>query len=340
MRNKWLVFALVFGLLLSGCGQSGGSDQTAAKKSGNGPAGKLVLYTSQPDSDIATLIKAYNRKNPDVQVEVFRSGTEEVISKIQAEKQAGSTKADVLLVADAVTFEGLKSQGILAAYQSPETEKIPAQFVDPDHMYTGTKVIATVIAVHNSITSKPDSWKDLLNPAIKGQTVMPSPFYSGTAAYNLGVLTRLGDFGWDYYKALKTNMVTVVKGNGGAANMVSSGEKKFGLIVDANIAQAKAKGAPLDLIYPKEGVPVITEPIGVLKDAQNPEAAKSFVDFILSEEGQKVTREIGYTPIRAGMPAPEGLKTYDQIKVLDYDVKALFTAREADKKAFSEIFQQ
>ena len=84
--------------------------------------GTLDFYTSQPDADAAKLVEGFNRNIPDVEIEIFRSGTEEVISKIQAEKLAGDVQADVLLVADAVTFESMKEEDMLVEYQSEEAE--------------------------------------------------------------------------------------------------------------------------------------------------------------------------------------------------------------------------
>ena len=63
----------------------------------------------------------------------IRSGTEEVVSKVLAEKEAGDVLADVLLVADNVTFETLKEQDLLSAYESPELEGIPEIYIDKDH---------------------------------------------------------------------------------------------------------------------------------------------------------------------------------------------------------------
>ena len=75
--------------------------------------GKLSLYTSQPDRDAAQTVEAFKKRHPGVEVEIFRSGTTEVMNKLQAEFAAGDPRADVLFIADAVSMEKLKADGRL-----------------------------------------------------------------------------------------------------------------------------------------------------------------------------------------------------------------------------------
>jgi iron(III) transport system substrate-binding protein len=332
---------LLLGLVsfaLAGCGSE---ESNTTSESTAGIEGELSFYTSQPDEDAQKLVDAFTAKYPDVNVQTYRSGTEEVISKIKAEQKAGDIQADVLLVADSVTFEDLKEDDLLLEYKSEELSEIPSNLVDPDGMYAGTKVMATALVANTAnVKEMPDSWDVLTDESSKGESIMPSPFYSGAAAYNLGVFTRNDTFGWDYFKSLKENEMTVTKGNGAVLQAVANGEKSYGMVVDFIVARAKAEGSPVELIYPKEGVPVITEPIGIMKDAENEAAAKAFVDFVLSEEGQELAAEIGYSPIRKGVEAPEGLQTIDEMNVMDADISELYQAREEDKKEFETIFGQ
>lgn len=308
--------------------------------SSNNIEGDMVLYTSQPDADAQALVDAFTKKYPEANVEIFRSGTEEVISKLLAEKQAGSIMADVLLVADSVTFENLKSQDMLMKYESPELKDIPSQFADKEGMYTGTKVITTGIVINtNLVKEEPNSWEVLTQECSKGQANMPSPLYSGAAAYNLGVITRTEGLGWGFYEDLKNNGMIVGKGNGGVVAAVSSGEKKYGMVIDFIVARSEREGSPVHFIYPKEGVPAITEPIGILKNTKNPAVAKAFVDFILSEEGQKLASDLGYTPVRKGIDVPKGLKAIDKVNVLNADSKELLETRNSDKAKFEELFK-
>ncbi|HZG87205.1 ABC transporter substrate-binding protein [Paenibacillus sp.] len=301
--------------------------------------GTLSFYTSQPDADAEQLVQAFKEKYPDVEVSIFRSGTEEVLSKLQAEKMAGSVQADVLLVADSVSFEILKEQDMLLSYESKEHANIPAEYVDADRTYTGTKVIATAMAVNtNMVQQIPDSWQALLSEEAKDQAIMPSPLYSGAAAYNVGVFSRTEGMGWEFFEGLKANNMVVTKGNGAVLKAVAGGEKAYAMVVDFLVARAEQDGSPVKLVYPNEGVPAITEPVGILKDAKNVPAAKAFVDFILSEEGQKMQAGLGYTPIRPGVEAPAGLKSIDEMKVISYDIAELFQSREQDKEKFVSIF--
>ena len=320
---------------LAGCGGSG--EQSSAAK--DDLKGEVVLYTSQPEKDAQKLIEAFNKEHPDVKVSVFRSGTEEVISKVMAEQSAGDIKADVLLVADNVTFESLKNKDMLEAYESSELSGIPSQFIDKDHMYTGTKVITTGIMVNtDKAKEQPAAFADLTKPAMKDEVSMPSPLYSGAAAYNLSLLTRTNGLGWDWYNALKANGVKVDKGNGSVQKAVVSGEKAYGIVADFMANRSRKDGAPVTFIYPSEGSPAVTEPIGLVKNAKHKKAAQAFIDFVLSKKGQELAASIGYTPIKEGVAAPEGLKSITDIHVLSGDVTTLFTNREADKKQFSSIF--
>lgn len=189
--NRFVYAVLASSVLsLAACG-GGGSSATTQDHSSKSPSnsadatesevsGKIQFYTSQPDSDAAELVKEFNKVYPDVEVDVFRSGTEEVMSKIAAEHKAGDIQADVLLAADAVTFETLKEDGLLLSYESHESKNIPKEFVDQDHMYTGTKVMATVLAVNtNEVDQMPASWNVLTEKDAKGKALMPSRFIPG-----------------------------------------------------------------------------------------------------------------------------------------------------------------
>ncbi|UOQ48771.1 ABC transporter substrate-binding protein [Gracilibacillus caseinilyticus] len=327
-----LISILTIFTLLAGCGQTQEGNASSV-------SGELNFYTSQPDADAEKLISAFNEQYTDVNVTVYRSGTEEVISKVQAEKQAGEVQADVLLVADAVTFESLKKQDMLLEYKSSEAEQIPDSFVDSDGMYTGTKVMSTALVVNKEkVSEMPTSWKVLTDEGSSGQVVMPSPLYSGAAAYNLGVLTRHDDFDWEFYENIQANEPMITQGNGDVLKAVANGEKSYGMVVDFIVARAEADGSPVKLVYPDEGVPVITEPIGIMNNTDNQPAAKAFVDFVLSQEGQELAAEIGYTPIREDVSAPEGLKTIEEMNVLDADINELYQNRELDKEQFNQLF--
>ncbi|AJS57276.1 ABC transporter substrate-binding protein [Paenibacillus sp. IHBB 10380] len=346
MLKKSSVFAMMASILIfTGCSsQTQTSTNTeTAEGSSNTPStsisGQLSFYTSQPEEDATKLVQAFNVKYPDINVETFRSGTEEVTAKIQAEKQAGQVQADVLLLADSVTFEHLKSQSLLMSYKSPERDQIAADLMDPEGMYTGTKIIATILATNtDKVSSLPTSWQILTSEEAKDAAIMPSPLYSGAAAYNIGVFSRADSFGWEFIEKLKTNNMAVIKGNGAVLKAVASGEKNYGIVVDYMVAREKVKGSPIALSYPKEGVPIITEPIGIINNTDSTEAAKAFVDFVLSEDGQKIAAEIGYTPIRKGVAPPEGLKGISDLTLLSGDIATLTSEREADKKHFTELF--
>ncbi|WP_246020365.1 ABC transporter substrate-binding protein [Lysinibacillus telephonicus] len=341
-KKIWMVpTSAVLALSLAACGSTETSEQTETDTTSptSEIEGTVSFYTSQPETDATALVEEFNKLYPDVKVNTFRSGTEEVVGKILAENEAKDVQADVLLVADEVTFENLKSQDLLEAYESPELKNIPEQYVDEDKMYVGTKIMATVLAYNTDLVEEaPTSWADLTDAKTKDLTIMPSPLYSGAAAYNLGIFTRTDGLGWDFYENLKSNGVTVGQGNGTALQGIQSGDQAYAIIVDYLVTNAKKDGSPIELVYPQEGVPVITEPIALMKDAEDPEAAQAFIDFVLSKEGQELAASLGYAPIRTDVEAPNGLKSVSELNVLSADVSELFTNRETDKEQFKTMF--
>jgi iron(III) transport system substrate-binding protein len=320
----WLVAALA-GALVAG--------SPAAQ-----PAGKLMLYTSQPDRDAQRTVAAFRQKNPGVDVEIFRSGTTEVMSKLMAEIAAGQPRADVLLIADALSMERLKAAGQLQAYPEADVSEFPPDAYDKDKTYFGTKLITTGIIVNRQAPSRPRSWADLLKPDAKGQVVLPSPLYSGAAAIHMAALRGDPALGPDYYEKLAKNGAVALRGNGAVLNAVAGGQKMYGIIVEFMAMNAKAKGSPVDFVFPVEGVSIVTEPTAILRGAGNPAAARAFVDFVLSKEGQRVAATQGYFPARRDVKPPAGFPDAATLKVLPVDIAELLKQDALNKKRFAELF--
>lgn len=302
--------------------------------------GKLVLYTSQPNTDAQQTADAFMAKNPGVVVEWVRDGTPKILAKLRAEIEAGQPQPDVLLIADVVTMEGLKAEGRLMAYPEANVSAIDASLVDKDKTYFSTKLITTGIVYNARAPFVPQSWADLNKPEAKNLVVLPSPLTSGAAMIHTVTLTGNLAEGWDFYGALAKNGAQASGGNGDVLKAVSGGDKMYGMIVDYMPIREKAKGAPVEFVFPKEGVSAVTEPAAILSTAHNPEAAKAFIDFLLSEEGQKLAVSQGYIPARADAGMPAGYPDRSTIKVLGYDPAAALANDAANKEKFGQVMGQ
>jgi len=310
----------------------------AGSATAQAPTGKLTLYTSQPERDAAQTVAAFKRVYPGVDVDVFRSGTTEVMGKLAAEFSAGAPKADVLLLADAATMEALKKDGRLQAYPQAKVDGLDAGTYDADRTYFGYKLITTGIAVNTAAKTRPASWADLAKPEYKGQIAMPSPLYSGAAAIMLGTMTSRPDLGWTYFEKLKAADAVAVRGNGAVVTAVANGEKAYGVLVDFMAFNAKAKGSPIDFVFPAEGLPAVTEPVAILKTTQNPAAARAFVDFILSDEGQRLAVAMGYIPAKTGVGMPAWYPPGVKINLMPTDIPKVVQTNTANLKRFSDLF--
>jgi len=298
----------------------------------------LVLYTSQPYSDAQQTVDAFEQAHPDIDVEWVRDGTTRLITRLRSELSAGLVKPDVLLIADTVTMESLKQEGYLQSYMSPERENYDPSLYDDQGHYYSTKLITTGIVYNTNVNFQPTSWADLIRPELSGQVTMPSPLYSGAALVHMATVMENPGLGWSYIEQLKANGAEAQGGNGGVFNAVANGTKPYGIVVDFLPIREAAKGSPVQFVFPEEGVSAVTEPVAIMKDATNPAAAQTFVDFLLSVEGQQLVQSQGYLPASDRVAPPEGFPARDAIRLMPLDASTALEEAEANKARFSELY--
>ncbi|KAA2215022.1 ABC transporter substrate-binding protein [Teichococcus oryzae] len=304
------------------------------------PTGRLVLYTSQLEPDAARTVELFRQKHPKVQVEWIRGGTNQIMPRLRAEIAAGAPRADLLLLADSLTFEGLKKEGLLRPSPEVQTGNTPATVHDPDRTYFGTKLLTTGIVVNTRAPFTPKGWADLLRPEARNMTAMPSPSVSGAAAIHVQAVAQATGLGWNYWEKLAGAGLQPRGGNGAVMQAVAGGERAFGIVVDYMPIREAAKGAPVKFIFPEEGASAITEPVAILKSSQNPEAAAAFVTFLLSREGQQLAATQGFLPADPEVAPPAGFPDPKTIKLLPFDAARAAAEGEQDLRRFNQLVSQ
>lgn len=272
--------------------------------------GTALIYTSVPQDVIDVLQAAYERDNPGYQLEVFRGGTAAVLTRIAAERQAGAIAADLVWVADPSEIIALKEEGLLLTHVSEETQALPAEFRDPDDQYFAGRVLGMVIAYNTLMVAegeRPEAWRDLLDPRFRDVTGFPTPENSGAAMVTVGALLQSPDFGEDFIRELGENGMRQLQNNGAAAQMTASGELHAAVGLDFQIRALREEGSPIDYVYPADGGVFIPSPIAIFDTSQNQDAARHFVDYILSARGQEIlVTEANFIPARPDVEGPEG----------------------------------
>lgn len=326
-----IAIALLVAMITPACGTT--------KKPGEGASGKITLYTSVPQPIADKIQSDFQSKFPNITLDIFRSGTSEVVTKIMTEKTGGEIIADLVWVAEPSTYEDFKGQDLLLKYTPPEAASLPAEMKDKDGYYYAGRLINMVIAYNPGVKSVPKKWTDLLDPAYKGKIGFPSPLNSGSAEGAVKALADAQGFGWKYFTDLKANGAVQVQNNSTLRDKIASGEYQVGVLLDYMVREVKPKGAPIEMVWPEEGAIFIPSPIAILKSTKNAEAAKAFLDFVLSKQGQETMVQLGYfIPVRADVNPPDGALALDKIKRFPIDWTAVARDRQNTKDKWTEIF--
>jgi iron(III) transport system substrate-binding protein len=303
---------------------------------------KLFVYTSMKESLIGDLKTAFAKKHPEIKFDYQSAGAGKLMAKIAAERESGKILADVLWTSEVPDFYQLKQQGVLLPYVPQDAKALLNPLPDYDGSFTPVRLGTLGIAYNTRLIKEaPKTWDDLQKPAFKGAYGIANPALSGTAYMSVAVLSKT--FGWKYFEALRANGAKMGKGSGQVVDDTASGDLVASLAVDYITLDKIDKGATLALVFPPEML-VIPSPIAIFKGSPNAEAAKKFVDFVLSKEGQALIANEGTLPVRSDVAVPDKFKlpkAADAMRrAMKIDYPALLAEKEATIKKFTEIMQK
>ena len=332
-----LATGLAFALLLSAASAPAqDARMEAAKKEG-----KVVWYTSLALSSSEKVAKLFEAAYPGIKVEVHRTGSERILQRVMQELQANLKIADVVHTSDAGHYVLLKQKNLLMKYAPAGIDRFPAAFKDKDGFHYGLRATVNVIAYNTKIVpaaDAPRTWKDLLDPKWKGKLVTAHPGYSGVIATHVLALVQL--HGWDYFKQLAQNKLMLVQSAVDPSGVVASGERPIAVDGgDYTFYQIKKKGNPVEIVFPKEGVPLVVSPSAITSFAPHPNAARLFTDFIFSRELQQVLADSeGLYTGHPGVKYRGDQPKLSDLKLLQVDPEELEKRNEEITSRFVEFF--
>jgi len=307
--NPGSIKALLGAVLLAAC-----SGALAQKST-------LTVYTALETDQLKAYEAGFNRVHPNIEIKWVRDSTGVITAKLLAEK--ANPQADVVMGVAASSLALLDSQGMLVPYAPLNLDAIMSAYRDKKNppawfgmdVWGATVCFNTVEAQKKGIP-KPETWKDLLKPAYKGQIVMPNPSSSGTGFFDVTAwLTLWGDDngkggGWKYMDALHENIAQYTHSGSKPCNMAAAGEYVVGISFEYRANANKAKGAPIDLVFPKEGLGWDLEAFAIHKGAKNMEAARKLADWASSKDAMilygknfAITAQPGVAAPLANVPA-------------------------------------
>jgi iron(III) transport system substrate-binding protein len=281
--------ALAFGL------PSQAQDVAAAKREG-----KVVLYSDQTNETIQALQSAFTAKYG-IEVDFYRADSTAVAQRFETESAANRNSADVVTNIDRLTA-AMARKGLFQSYVSPEAAAYPKDLQQADGNWANF-ALSTISFAWNSqkvsAAEAPKDWKDLLDPKWRGKIAIQDPLTgSGSKMWIITMYRELGEQAWfDYMRALVAQK-PVYAAYLPVREMMASGEVSIQVAAYPDFTEPlKVKGAPVEWGTPGF-IAYVTTTVSVAKNAPQPNAAKLFVDFLLSSDGQKVLGDNNLIPAR------------------------------------------
>jgi ABC-type Fe3+ transport system substrate-binding protein len=270
----------------------------------------VVIVTSFPKELFETYKKAFELKNPGITVVINSKQTNAGVTYLRETR--AKPEADIFWVSAPDAFQTLAGDGLLEQYAPPKEimAKIPAKIGafpihDPDGKYFGFAISGYGLMWNKNYLkahklAAPKEWTDLAAPRYYNHLVISAPSRSGTT--HLTIETILQAYGWEKGWALLLNaggnMGSITERSFGVPEAVISGQYGIGVVIDFFGLSAIASGQPVEFAYPSL-TSVVPASVGIVKGGPNPQEARAFVNYLLSEAGQMVlfAPEIARLPV-------------------------------------------
>ena len=286
------------------------------------PEDAVVVYSAADADMVNAMVAAFQRKHPGIKASTVVAGTGELIKRVEAE--SARPLGDVVWSAGPEAIAGKKA--LFEPYRSGEAAAFFPGQVPADQTWTPFTTMPYVIMYNKKLVpdaEAPKTWKDVLAPRWKGKVAYADATKSGSS-YTLLVtwLTLYGknDTGWKFVEDL-LRQTKVLPKSSMTYQMVANGELPVGLTFEQGAFDFLKSGAPVGIVYPSEGTAVIPDGSALVKNAPHPQAARLFLDFTVSAEGQQlVVEKFGRRSVRKDVTSPAGLPALDAIKAIEYDL--------------------
>ena len=283
-KSRWHKLAL-FAL----AGAIGWSATALAQKT------ELLVYTALETDQIKAYETAFNKTYPDIALKWVRDSTGVITAKVLAEK--ANTQADLVVGTSASSMAVFANEGMLQPYAPKGLDKIPARYRDSQNppRWVGMDVYGAAICF-NTVEAqkqnlpKPASWKDLTKPVYKGKIVMPNPASSGTGFLDVsGWIQMWGEQdAWKFMDGLHENVGVYTHSGSQPCKQAGSGEFPIGISFEYRAMATKKSGAPVDIIFPSEGLGWDLEASGIMKTTKKMEAAQKLMDWLATPDAMKL----------------------------------------------------
>lgn len=265
--------------------------------------GEMIWYGGGSSEIDEVINRGFMKKHPFVQAKKFRIQSQRLLVRFEAESNAGKHVADIVRTTDWY-IDIFKKKGLLMRYESPERKFYPDDLKDRDGYYTALYMFLHAMAYNTRMVPKsevPRSYDELLHPKWKEKLGLEDAAY----VWFVNLLALKGEKqGFEFMKRLAAQNVNLRSGTTLLANLVVAGEIPLVLDLYAyQVERLKKNGAPINWVAVE---PAIAHTVlgGISKNAPHPNAAKLFMDYLLSEEGQNIYLSEDNQPARKGLYAP------------------------------------
>ena len=320
--SRFILCLMACGCLLttSGTGAFASSTHDQALYQAAKKEGQLTWYISQQTVQVADqLAHEFTKLYPGVTVNVVRMTAQVAFQRLNEDIRADAAECDVFSTTDIGQYIYLETKGLLLKYVPDNEAKVFDAYkgLDPNGYYFVTSAGLITISYNTKKLKKdqvPQSWTELLDPKWKNQIALGSPEFSGYVGTWVVEMRKL--YGWKYFTQLAKNNPQVGRSINDTVTMLNAGEREIGVSAEAPLLTSAAKGNPVAEIYPKDGALLMLAPSAIMKSTKHPNAAKLFMEYLLSPEASKIEVESFSPPMRPEVAPPKGAMPISQVKTI------------------------
>jgi iron(III) transport system substrate-binding protein len=290
----------------------------------------INLYCSSPNTAWCQGMAVGFEKATGIKVAVVQKATGEMLAQVKAER--ANPKGDIWWAGAADNYLQAAEDGLLEEYRSPNVSQLYdwAQRISDISKNRVAGVYGGILGLgyNTELGEKkklpvPKCWKDLLNPALKGEVMLGNPNSSGTAYLMLATLVQVmgEDEAFRYMVELNKNVTSYARSGIGPMTAVTRGEVYVGSTVLHGVINEIVRGFPVLPVLPCEGVGYEIGSMAIIKGSRNLDAAKKFYDWALTPDAQKIGLEVKEyaIPTNRSVPLPPQVPKLTDIKVINYD---------------------